>query len=108
VRDETVSPHSVLYLRRHHDGIHATNACHSEWEVELPACGLIPAMDVDSSSYLDDLWRATRSLFAAVLAIAPHKSGSNGDETREELFRLAGEIERMMPNQAAELRYLAR
>jgi hypothetical protein len=67
-----------------------------------------PAMDVDSSSYLDNLWRATRSLFSAVLAIAPLKCGSNGDETREELFRLAGEIERMMPNQAAELRYLAR
>jgi hypothetical protein len=67
-----------------------------------------PAVEAGSSSYLDNLWQATLSLFAAVFAVAPAQSESGAVQARAELFRLAGKIESTMPNQAAELRYFAR
>lgn len=77
-----------------------------------------PAAEAGASSYVENVCRATLALFAAILAIAPVQSESKaakpadsdraGTQARDELYRLARDMESAMPNQAAELRYLAR
>lgn len=66
-------------------------------------------------SYTDNLGRAARSFIAALLAIEPARAGAapaaavaeDKAVTAAELSRLAREFDAIMPNQAAELRYLA-
>lgn len=68
-------------------------------------------------SYTENLGRAARSFIAALLAIdparvetAPVLATANKEDkavTAAELSRLAREFDAIMPNQAAELRYLA-
>lgn len=68
-------------------------------------------------SYSENLGRAARTFIAALLAIDPARanaapvlaSASKEDKavTAAELSRLAREFDAIMPNQAAELRYLA-
>jgi hypothetical protein len=68
-------------------------------------------------SYAENLGRAARSFIAALLAIDPARvaaapalvAASTEDKavTAAELSRLAREFDAIMPNQAAELRYLA-
>lgn len=68
-------------------------------------------------TYSENLGRAARSFIAALLAIDPARvdaapalaSASKEDKsvTAAELSRLAREFDAIMPNQAAELRYLA-
>lgn len=68
-------------------------------------------------SYTENLGRAARSFIAALLAIDPVRveaapalaTASKEDRavTAAELNRLAREFDAIMPNQAAELRYLA-
>lgn len=67
-------------------------------------------------SYSENLGRAARSFIAALLAIdparveaAPAEAAASEDNalTAAELSRLAREFDAFMPNQAAELRYLA-
>lgn len=68
------------------------------------------------SSYTENLGRAARSFIAALLAIDPAKvesgptvgkmSVQTSQADYEELERLAHEFDLIMPNQAAELRYL--
>ncbi|RJG00357.1 hypothetical protein [Noviherbaspirillum sedimenti] len=69
------------------------------------------------SSYGENLGRAARSFIAALLAIDPAKVNASPAKvkavqedkavTAAELSRLAREFDAFMPNQAAELRYLA-
>ena len=68
-------------------------------------------------SYGENLGRAARSFIAALLAIDPARieaasaqtAAAQEDKsvTAAELSRLAREFDTIMPNQAAELRYLA-
>ncbi|QAU34993.1 hypothetical protein [Janthinobacterium sp. 17J80-10] len=67
-------------------------------------------------SYSENLGRAARSFIAALLAIDPArveaapvlaKATEDKAATAAELSRLAREFDAFMPNQAAELRYLA-
>lgn len=68
-------------------------------------------------SYLENVFRAALALIAAALAVTPLQPQTKTVEAtsdyvnvqaRKELYRLAKEVEPIMPNQAAELRYLAR
>lgn len=67
-------------------------------------------------SYFENVIRALIALGAAILAIAPMKSeaassqlnsGYDRLKTTRALYRLANDYEKIMPNQAAELRQLA-
>lgn len=69
-------------------------------------------------SYTENVCRAALALIAAVLALTPFQPNTKAAhpipadyanvEARNELYRLAKEVEPIMPNQAAELRYFAR
>lgn len=76
-----------------------------------------PYANPTGTSYGENLGRAARSFLAALLAIEPAKaeaavarvSDTEPDRaaTAAELQRLARKFDAIMPNQAAELRYLA-
>jgi hypothetical protein len=100
-------------MRLHTDG---RNEFVQEYEMFRLNEATYPAADADPS-YVGNLCRATLALFAAIFP-SPVRSGSAsakpavsncmGVKARNELCRLAREMESTMPNQAAELRYLSR
>jgi hypothetical protein len=64
-------------------------------------------------TYGQNLARATRGFLAALLAVDPeelapeHEADGEKEEGIEEINALASRFDDIMPNQAAELRYLA-
>jgi hypothetical protein len=90
---------------------------HQEYEMFRSNLATYPETNA-GYSYVENVFRAAFALIAAILAVTPFQSNANtakpaasdyaDTQTRAELYRLAREVESISPNQAAELRYLAR